>query len=121
MPLGGESTCTALNLPNCTMIDGVANTTGCGDGGGGVIVGILGRTVGSGPAGVAEAAGDGDGCGDGVTSACGLSSGRATRPACVIGPLAQRPAVPKDAAPTTIAAATMQHEMRRRRSTYAIA
>jgi hypothetical protein len=46
MPLGGESTCTVVSLPNCATIDGVARTTGCGCGGGGVTGAMLGRNVG---------------------------------------------------------------------------
>src|SRR5450755_4066876 len=61
-PLGGESTCTALVLPNCTMIDEIARTTGCGWGDG-TYGSRLGTRVGSGPTGGEDASADGDGDG----------------------------------------------------------
>jgi hypothetical protein len=131
MPLGGESTCTVVSLPNCAMTDGVARTTGCGGGGGVTTGAMLGMNVGSGPAGDAGALGDGADCGDsmGDGATCGdalgstgaRSSGCATVRGCRVATSARGPEVPKAAAPMMLAAATMQHERRRRPSTYAIA
>src|SRR5580700_2124121 len=120
-PLGGESTWTVVNLPNCAMIDDAARTTGCGCGGGGVTAGMLGRNVGSGPDGVAEATGEGVSCGDALELAGALSSGCATARDCVVTTAARWLTVPSAAAPMTLAAATMQHVTSRRPSTYAIA
>src|SRR4029077_7117648 len=95
--------------PYCTTIAEAAKTTGCGCGGGGVTVGRLGKTVGSGPDGDGAAVASGDG--RAVVSGDGDSSGR--RPdGALEAPTSACAATKTDTAMPSIA---------RRRSTYAIA
>jgi hypothetical protein len=82
---------------------------------------MLGKTVGSGPTGVVDAMGDGVNCGDGLGSTGALSSGCAAGCDDAFAMGGRCPEEPNAEAPMTLAAATMQHERRRRPSTYAIA